>query len=65
MEPAAIDDEKFTEDPKFRFWPNNRGDNLSKRVKNRTGGGELPNFARAAEGSSKVPRSIPLQSSVG
>jgi hypothetical protein len=24
--------EKSTEDPKFRFWPNNRGDNLSKRV---------------------------------
>jgi hypothetical protein len=32
--------EKSTEDPKFRFWPNNRGDNLSKRVKNRTGRGE-------------------------
>jgi len=32
--------EKPTEDPKFRFWPNNRGDNLSKRGKNRTGGGE-------------------------
>ena len=32
--------EKPTEDPKFRFWPNNRGDNLSKRVKNRTGRGE-------------------------
>jgi hypothetical protein len=24
----------------FVFWPNNRGDNLSKRVKNRTGGGK-------------------------
>jgi hypothetical protein len=34
------DDEKLTEDPKFRFRPNNRGVNLSKRVKNRTGGGE-------------------------
>jgi len=32
--------EKPTEDPKFRFWPNYRGDNLSKRVKNRVGGGE-------------------------
>jgi hypothetical protein len=32
--------EKSTEDRKFRFWPNNRGVNLSKRVKNRTGGGE-------------------------
>jgi hypothetical protein len=34
------DNENSTEDPKFRFWPNNRGVNLSKRVKNRTGGGE-------------------------
>src|SRR5580700_8827296 len=34
------DDEMWTKDPKFRFWPNNRGVNLSKRVKNRTGGGE-------------------------
>jgi hypothetical protein len=32
--------EMSTEDPKFCFWPNNRGDNLSKRVKNRTGRGE-------------------------
>jgi hypothetical protein len=24
--------EKSTEDPKFRFWPNNRGFNLSKRI---------------------------------
>jgi hypothetical protein len=39
MKPATIDNEKFTEDPKFR-WLNNRGDNLSKRVKNRTGGGK-------------------------
>jgi len=28
------DNEMSPEDPKFRFWPNNRGDNLSKRVKN-------------------------------
>ena len=37
---AVKTSEKATEDPKFRFWPNNRGDNLSKRVKNRTGRGE-------------------------
>ena len=30
----------MTEDRKFAFWPNNRGDNLSKRVNNRTGEGE-------------------------
>jgi hypothetical protein len=32
--------EKRSEDPKFRFWRNNRGVNLSKRPKNRTGDGE-------------------------
>jgi len=32
--------ENATKDPKFRFWPNNRGVNLSKQVKNRTGGVE-------------------------
>jgi hypothetical protein len=32
--------EMQTEDRKFRFWRNNRGDNLSKRVENRTGQGE-------------------------
>jgi len=26
--------EMSAEDPKVHFWPNNRGDNLSKRVKN-------------------------------
>jgi hypothetical protein len=40
MKPATIDNEEFTEDPKFLFWPNNRGDNLSKGVGNRTGGGK-------------------------
>jgi hypothetical protein len=34
------DVEKMTEDRKFRFCSNNRGGNLSKRVKNRTGVGE-------------------------
>jgi hypothetical protein len=32
--------EKRTEDPKFRFWLNNQGVNLSKRIENRTGVGE-------------------------
>jgi hypothetical protein len=52
--------EKSTEDPKFRFWLNNRGDNLSKRVENRTGGvkTELWNFARAGKGSYEVPWSL-------
>jgi hypothetical protein len=31
---------KITEDPKFHFQPNNRGDILSKAMKNRNGGGE-------------------------
>ena len=32
--------EKLTEDRKFRFCSNNRGGNLTKRAKNRTGVGE-------------------------
>ena len=32
--------EKMTEDRKFGFCSNNRGDNLSERVNNRIGGGE-------------------------
>jgi hypothetical protein len=32
--------ENSTEVRKFGFWPNNRGDNLSKPAENRTGGGE-------------------------
>jgi len=52
---AVSSSEKTTEDPKFRFWPNNRGDNLSKRVKNALARvkTELPSFARAGEGSWK------------
>jgi hypothetical protein len=33
-------DKNSTEVPKFRFWPDNRGANLSKQAKIRTGDGE-------------------------
>jgi len=54
------DNEKSTEDPKFRFRPNNRGDNLSKRVKNRTGRGEneTSKLCPRWRGKLEVPRSL-------
>ena len=47
--------EMSTEDPKFRFWPNNRGDNLSKRVKNPTGTGENETLELCPRRRGKLP----------
>jgi hypothetical protein len=51
---------KTTEDPKFRFWPNNGGDNPSKRVKNRTGAGEngTSKLCPRRRGKLEVPRIV-------
>jgi hypothetical protein len=69
------DDEMWTEDRKFRsefsrrstalkthirFCSDNRGDNLSKRMKNRTGGGEkgTSELCPRRRGKFKVPRVV-------
>ena len=52
--------EMSPEDPKYRFWPINRGDNLSKRVKNRVGEGEneTSKLCPRRRGKLEVPRSL-------